>query len=131
MRTLLRSTIGLGLKASKHRHYFRRIAIAVTLLSVGTFAQEDAGQALPRMVRGNERFGRALLQEEHAAHPTNNIAVAPLPLSVAMAALQSSSNWEVSKEIAKPFGWSSYSLAVPTRMLMARFEPPVAQPCPP
>jgi serine protease inhibitor len=111
--------------------YLAGVGLVAALTCVPAIAQKDAGQAVPQMVQGNERFGRKLLQQVHLASPTSNVVVAPLSLSIMLAALQSNSQWEVSKEIAGPFGWQPYSLSIPARMLTARFEKPVTEPCPP
>ena len=54
-------------------------------------AGDVAGQVLPNLVRGNEHFGRLLLERVHRGDPQRNVVVSPISLAIVLAALQSSS----------------------------------------
>jgi serpin B len=85
------------------------------------------GSALSALVQGNERLGRKLLAEAHRAHPEKNIVLAPLPVTVMLAAIQNSSDLEnTQEEIGGLFGWGAYptSTGTASRMLLAAFQKP-------
>lgn len=86
------------------------------------------GDALPTLIRGNERFAMRLLGQIHADQPDKNVVVAPLSLTIAFAALQANLDTGIARdELGRLFGWGSYPrLAVPSRMLLVAFEEPNA-----
>jgi serpin B len=89
-------------------------------------ADEEPGQGLPKIIRGNERFGAMLLERVHSEQPERNVVVSPISITITMAMIQHHS-WgeEVRKEISGVFGWGeSTQLAGPTRMLLAAFDEP-------
>jgi serpin B len=77
-------------------------------------------------VRGNERFGRTLLEKVHSNDPEHNVVVSPISLTIVLAALREESfDQELFREISSAFGWQSTGrLAIPARMLLKAFEPP-------
>jgi serpin B len=93
-------------------------------------AQEHAGEALPKLVEANERFGRKLLAEVHGPVPSRNMVVSPLSITVMMAAMQTSSSGGGLREQGNAlFGWGLYpDLKVASRMLLAAFEKPIPVP---
>lgn len=109
---------------------FCRRTLLLSVLSValitGIRGQEPPGQALPNLIRGNERFGRTLLEHVHRRAPDRNVVVSPISVSIILAALQSSSEYgEIRKEVGKAFGWGENpNLDVPSRMLLVAFEKP-------
>ncbi len=103
------------------------LQLAFTLLTAVTAGgQKDAGRGLPEIIRGNERFGRKLLEQVHQADPKRNVVLSPLPLSVMLAALRTPTTYE---EIDKTFGWDDVGLMTPVHMLLAAFEKPEPRPC--
>jgi hypothetical protein len=62
------------------------LALLLCVVATGA-AQEGAGQGLSELLRGNERFGRKLLQQVHAGSPDGNVVVSPVSLSVIFLAL--------------------------------------------
>src|SRR5215813_5445262 len=79
-------------------------------------ADVDPGQGLPRLVRGNERFGAMLIERIHRAEPERNVVVSPISITITMAMIQNSS-WgeETAKETDSVFGWGEHArLAVPS-----------------
>lgn len=102
-------------------------AAMLALALVGSVrAQDLPGQALPNLIRGNERFGRLLLQRVHRKAPDRNIVVSPISLSIILGALQSGS-WDrhLRKEIGDTFAWGpDRNVALPSRMLLVVFEKP-------
>lgn len=91
------------------------------------------GEALPNLIRGNERFGTKLLERVHSAQPGKNVVVSPLSLTVVFSAIQNSlDDRDGREEFGRVFGWGAYPrLAVPTKMLLAAFEKPDLRPHPP
>src|SRR5947209_15840902 len=84
--------------------------IAIFLLTAScsfSNAQEYSGKGLPALVEGNERFGRNLLQQEHAGSPGKNIVLSPVSLTLTFAALDTYSWSEgVAAELNHVFGWA-------------------------
>jgi serine protease inhibitor len=107
----------------------------MTLLSLllacrGLQAQQPQ-EAQPAMfLHANDRFGANLLKLVHEEAPDRNIAIAPLPISLAFAALlDGSRNSESSEEIVSTFLWGrNFSRDIAGRMLLARFEKPKSNP---
>lgn len=88
---------------------------------------------LETLVRGNEQFGRKLLLETQQENPNRNVVVAPLPLTLTMAALTTDShvdNLQMQSEIEDLFGWERYpDISAASGMLREVFSPPhVANP---
>jgi hypothetical protein len=105
-------------------------SITVVLISSLLIAQENAGKGLPSLIQGNERFGRNLLLQEHGVSPKQNIVLAPLPLSVSLAAVGTyASSDRLSEEFHHVFGWARVGLQLPMRQLLAVLEPPKPIPC--
>jgi serine protease inhibitor len=93
-------------------------------------AGDVAGQGLPNLVRGNEHFGRLLLENVHRGDPQRNVVISPISLAIILAALQSNSeDADLPKEIANVFGWGiAPPLQISARMLLAAFEEPTRKP---
>jgi serine protease inhibitor len=108
---------------------------AMTLLSLliacrGLQAQQPQ-EAQPAMfLHANDRFGANLLSLVHEEAPDRNIAIAPLPVSLAFAAmLEGSRNTNSGQEIVSTFHWErTFSLDIAARMLLARFGRPMPYP---
>ena len=105
-----------------------RLFTVLLLLLAGS---ELPAQQIPRssftdFVKANEKFGRKLLAELHAAAPERNIVVSPLPVSLSFAPLEEQAvNVRASEEIRAAFGWQQASgKSIPSRMLMARLRKP-------
>jgi serine protease inhibitor len=81
---------------------------------------------LPHLIRGNERFGRRLLQQVHFSAPDRNVVLSPISLSIIFTALQvNSTQPELGQEITSVFGWPEYrGMNVSARMLLAAFKEP-------
>ncbi len=96
------------------------------LLAFGSeaIAQEIPGHALFNAINSNEAFGRKLLREVHSANPDQNVALAPLPIHVAFAAIErNSASYSSSEEIDNAFSLASrFSDTIP--MLLVRFQKP-------
>ena len=45
-------------------------------------------QGLPYLLRGNERFGRTLIEEVDRVNPDRNVVVCPVSLAIVLAAIQ-------------------------------------------
>lgn len=105
--------------------------IALILVGARKFiAQENAGQALPQLIRSNESFGRKLLHQVHSIRPDGNVVVSPISFSLAFAAIQSGLGYgDPAKEIGNTFGWGDYAPTIAARMLLVRFEKPQLTPC--
>jgi len=58
---------------------------------VASQAADAIGQGLPNLIRGNERFGRMLLESVHRRDPEHNVVVSPISLTIIVAAIQNSS----------------------------------------
>lgn len=122
----------------KSFHLFKLIACALLIRVLAspfalTYAQESAGKGLPALVQGDERLGRSLLLHEHAGSPEKNIVLAPLPITVSLAALDSFA-WseDLGKQLDSALGWHrglGLSSAMP--QLMVLFEKPKPIPCSP
>lgn len=99
-------------------------AIVSAALVVGADGQEAPGQALPNLIRGNERLGRGLLERVHRSNPDRNVAVSPISVSLILAALQTNADGvDIRREIGTAMGWGEYpNLTVPSRMLLVAFE---------
>jgi hypothetical protein len=112
------------------RHCPLLLAVVSAALVVGVAGQELPGQALPNLIRGNERLGRILLEGLHRTNPDRNVAVSPISVSVILAAIQSNADRsDIRKEIGKALGWGENpNLTVPSRMLLAAFEKPHSPP---
>jgi serine protease inhibitor len=89
-------------------------------------ADVAGGEGLPNLVRGNERFGRRLLETIHRHDPEHNVVVSPVSLALILGAIQNGSwDQQLCKEIGDAFGWGGHpSLGIPARMLLAAFEEP-------
>jgi hypothetical protein len=105
-----------------------RILLLLVLASLPSFAQEEFGRGLPKIIRGNEQFGRKLLLLVDATTTDENVVIAPLSLTIVFASLQTNSETvpaSIRKEMANAFGWGEYpNLSIPARMLLAAFEKP-------
>jgi hypothetical protein len=102
----------------------RLLLATVLLFAIGSMgrAQRPPAAEWHGLVRGNEQFGRRLLHEVHSAAPGRNTVIAPLSLSLTMAAIYSSADSsEIINEIGSTFGWGTARLNVPARMLLAGF----------
>ena len=110
------------------RNLFVRTLFVIVLTSLSSVAQEEFGQALPNLLRGNEQFGRKLLLFVDSSASDRNVVISPLSLTIILAALQTHSDRGRAsgrKEIGDAFGWGEYpNLNVPARMLLAAFEKP-------
>jgi serine protease inhibitor len=106
----------------------RVVGGAILLATVGLLGTDALADRLPgaewkAFIGGNEQFGRRLLHEVHSGVPEHNAVVSPLSISIVMAAVQTSADFEISKEIGTAFGWGTAGhLTVPARMLLAAFE---------
>lgn len=109
-----------------------RILFLVFLASLPSLAQEEFGQGLPNLIRGNEQFGRKLLLFVDSSKSERNIVISPLSLTIVFAALQAHSErgpGSMRKEMDDVFGWGDNpNLSVPARMLLAAFEKPKQEP---
>jgi serpin B len=103
----------------------KAISTLAVLLVAAAAAQENAGQALPDLIRGNERFGRKLLQQVHSTAPERNVVVAPLPLSILFGAIQAGVGYgKNTDEIENTFGWRGQYISLSARMILAAFSKP-------
>jgi hypothetical protein len=89
-------------KATSH---LKGIALLSLLFVCQGLHAQETQQAQPAMfLHSNDRFGANLLSLLHEESPDRNIAVAPLPISLAFAALQDGSiDSESRKEIVSTF----------------------------
>jgi serine protease inhibitor len=90
-------------------------------------AGDREGSPLPVLMQGNEQFGLKLLAEMHRAQPEKNVVVAPLPLTLMLAAVQTEARLqETHKELDSVFGWGAYPqhLPIASRMLLGAFQRP-------
>jgi serine protease inhibitor len=99
----------------------------LALCTLGMPLHSSAQEALPGLVHSNEVFARKLLVATHAANPKANIVLAPLPLSIQFAAIQSHYWLEeeetTQSELAATFDWDKYAyLARSSQMLLAGFS---------
>ena len=104
-----------------------RLIGIVVLATSGAAAQENAGKGLSALIQGNERFGRALLQQVHSRLPDRNVVISPISLTLSFAALGNHAYYDekFGQEIGNVFGWGTrLSLSVPARQLLAAFEKP-------
>lgn len=94
-------------------------------------AQQEPGNGLGVLLRGNEVFGARLLEEVHSEAPSKNVVIAPLPLTILLSAIQTNSDRdEARKEFNHVFGWGTYpDVRIPARMILAAMEKP-AKPTP-
>lgn len=108
------------------RKLLTHVLVLVVLAPISCVAQGEPGQALPKLVRSNEMFGRRLLAIVQSDMPGKNVVLSPLSLTMLFADLRSSSEYgPVRSEIGKTFGWGEYpELSIPSRMLLAAFERP-------
>ena len=89
------------------------------------FAQTAGAQEFDSLIRGNEHFGRNLLEAVHRADPERNVVVSPISLTIAFAAIEHGSrDSDLRREIANTFGWGGTKLASPARALLAGFKKP-------
>jgi hypothetical protein len=105
------------------------VAVPLSLL----WAQENAGKGLPALIHGNERLGRNLLLHEHAGSPERNVVLAPLPITMSLAAMQTF-GWseDLGKQLNSELDWQrGLRLNLPMRQLLALFEVPKPVPCNP
>jgi serine protease inhibitor len=96
-------------------------------LNAPQLSPQDSQQAEPAsFLRSNDRFGAVLLNMIQEQSPDNNIAIAPLPVSLTFAALLDGSTDSKSRnEIVSTFQWERGSSPdIAARMLHARFEKP-------
>jgi hypothetical protein len=96
-------------------------------------SQENAGKGLPALVKGNERFGRRLLEKRHAVTPDRNVVISPIGLTLIFAALRAHTySGGLVEQVDKVFGWERHlGLSLPARQLLAVFEKPEKpKPCP-
>lgn len=105
---------------------YRTVITTVAVLAVVSVlhADDNALQNAMEIVRGNERFGRSMLQQVHSKEPDKNVVVSPLSVTIAVTAIGSNSWGDPRKEINRAFGWGDIPLAVPSRMLLAAFVKP-------
>ncbi len=117
-------------KSGWFRWCFGTCALVVVASAVLPLHAGDViGQGLPNLVRGNERFGRTLLEKVHRGDPERNVVVSPVSLAIILAAIQNTSensaDGQLCKEIGDAFGWGDAPrLGIPVRMLLAAFEEP-------
>jgi serine protease inhibitor len=105
-----------------------RTLFLIVMTSLSSAAQEEFGQALPNLLRGNEQFGRKLLLLVDSSASDRNVVISPLSLTIIFAALQSDSEGgrgSTRTEIGDAFGWGDWpTLNIPARMLLVAFEAP-------
>jgi hypothetical protein len=96
------------------------------LLCSSATAQEQAGNPLQVLLRANDRFGVRLLAQAHSEAPDKNLVLAPLPLTILLGAIHTSSRrQEASQEFDRVFGWGEYpDIRIPTRMMLAAMDKP-------
>ena len=107
------------------------MAVFSLLLACRGLQAQQPQEAQPaRFLHANDRFGANLLSLVHEEAPDRNVAVAPLPVSFAFAAmLEGSHDSNSSQEIVSTFHWERpFSLDIAARMLLARFGRPVPYP---
>jgi len=106
--------------------------VLILVTSLPSIAQEEFGQALPNLLRGNEQFGRKLLLLATGTPPERNVVISPLSLTLIFAALQTNSaDGPMRTEIGNALGWGEYpDLSVPARMLLVALEKPKRVPPP-
>lgn len=93
--------------------------------SVNLFSQTSPGHEFVDFIAANDRFGRALLKEVHAASPDKNIAMSPLPVSYIFGAVSEGSVLAATRqEIIHAFQWEGINLNGPSQLLYERFQPP-------
>lgn len=110
------------------------ILFLTILLTSQSFSQSPSVLEFSKFIKANGQFGRQLLWRAHSSSPGKNIAISPLPVSLAFAALSDSSASVDSAnvdEIRHAFGWSEIDdTRGPGRMLIALFEKPKPGPPP-
>lgn len=109
-----------------------RFLAAALLLASGMSARGQEPAEPCAFLSANESFGINLLTEVHAQNPDKNTVVAPLPVSLAFAALEDNiSDGRAREEILKTFYWEKTSyLGGSGKMLLARFAKPKPRPIP-
>lgn len=109
------------------------VAVFVLAACLSMISQENAGKGLPALVKGNERFGRRLLEKRHASTPDRNVVVSPIGLTLILAALRAHTyTGGLVEQVDDVFGWERHlGLSLPARQLLAVFEEPEKpKPCP-
>ena len=109
----------------------KTVALFSLLFICQRLSAQEYQQAQPAMfLHSNDRFGANLVSLLHEETPDRNIAIAPLPVSLAFAALlDKSGSTESNQEIVSTFLWGkTFSMDIAGRMLLARFEKPESNP---
>src|SRR5580698_2541714 len=87
--------------------------------------QESSRDGFSKFLAANDKFGRNLLKNVQDDAPGRNVAVSPLPVSLAFAPLSDTTatvQARTLEEIRKAFDWQDVpSLELSARMLLARF----------
>ena len=88
--------------------------------------QESSRDGFSKFLAANDKFGRNLLKNVQDDAPGRNVAVSPLPVSLAFAPLSDTTatvQARTLEEIRKAFDWQDVpSLESSARMLLARFD---------
>jgi serine protease inhibitor len=106
------------------------ILVLIVLVCLPLSGQESQVAQPAALLHSNDRFGVRLLSLLHEKTPDRNLAIAPLPVSLAFAALlDGSRNRECQDEIISTFLWGgTFSRDLAGKMLLARFERPKPNP---
>lgn len=109
------------------------LVMLLAVAATSALAQEAPLGTLYTFVGANDRFGAKLLKEAHSSAPGQNVAVSPLPISFVFALLREASvDSTTLDEMQSTFEWSGIrDFETPSRMLLARLDPPRRRPAPP
>ena len=114
-------------------HKTTAVVVFILTACLSMSSQENAGKGLPALVKGNEQFGRRLLEKRHAAVPDRNVVISPIGLTLIFAALRAHTyTGGLVEQVDNVFGWERHlGLSLPARQLLAVFEEPEKpKPCP-
>src|ERR1051326_3780217 len=96
----------------RHGRRLRLVSLALALAVASVAAQSPTGVALSQFLRGNERFGMSMLLQRHTESPARNVVVAPMSLTLLLAAMQESSyDMPMNEEMSRVFQWGGWGTA--------------------
>jgi len=84
------------------------------------------GDEYAAFLRGNDTFGLRLLEQVQKEDPEHNVALATLPLTILLGAIQEySARAPARDQLGEVFGWGpGPDLAVPSKMILGAMDPP-------
>lgn len=107
------------------RRYLFLILLSLAACSLAR-GQDSPRDGFSKFLAANDKFGRNLLKDLQDDAPGRNVAVSPLPISLAFAPLSDTTATVQARtldEIRKAFEWQDVpSLELSARMLLARFD---------